>query len=165
RRGGALHLHVPVAPHRRPRLTRARLDDHAQPLPQQPARHGLARELAELRRRGPGRPRPIPPPSGAPAKPALEAQLPSGGPSYLGPPFAVLPGVLWAGRGVLAPRARTSRAQAFRPFERLERWRSVALDLERSPDRVHHVRAPLLRRHAVEARVAHVLRVVAGEIS
>ena len=42
RRGGALHLHAPVAPYRAAQLPRARLDDNAEPLPQQSARHGVA---------------------------------------------------------------------------------------------------------------------------
>ena len=39
---GALHLHVPVASHRPAQRPRAGLDDHAEPLPEQSARHGVA---------------------------------------------------------------------------------------------------------------------------
>src|SRR5262249_29722803 len=42
RRGGALPLHLPVAPHRAPQRPRARLDHHPEPFPQQSARHGVA---------------------------------------------------------------------------------------------------------------------------
>src|SRR4030095_16815820 len=42
RRGGALHLYAPVASYRAAQLSCARLDDHAQPLPQQSTRHGVA---------------------------------------------------------------------------------------------------------------------------
>ena len=49
-RRGALHLHPAVAPHRAAQLAGARLDDHAEPLPQQSARHGVARGVAT----GPG---------------------------------------------------------------------------------------------------------------
>src|SRR5215470_4746347 len=46
RRRGPLHLHAAVAPDRAAQLASARLDDHAQSLPQQSARYGLARGLA-----------------------------------------------------------------------------------------------------------------------
>ena len=38
----ALYLHAPVAPHRAAQLAGAWLDHHAEPLSQQPARHGMA---------------------------------------------------------------------------------------------------------------------------
>ena len=47
RRGGALHLHLPVAPHRPAQRARAGLDDHAEPLPEQSARHGVAGGVGE----------------------------------------------------------------------------------------------------------------------
>ncbi len=42
RRGGALHLHVPVAPDRPPQRAGPRLDNHPEPFPEQPARHRVA---------------------------------------------------------------------------------------------------------------------------
>src|SRR5689334_18084857 len=57
RRRGPLHLHAAVAPDRAAQLARARLDDHAQPLPQQSARYGLARGLAAPRIRAASDPR------------------------------------------------------------------------------------------------------------